>query len=583
MQGAEPIYLHLIRPIIKPHTRTLDASLELLLMVGDFLIALSTYPVQLAVQWWKKRFAWFFEPPRFEDSSDESSNEVTSEVSSTFASSCQPFARGGDIQNLSTSSNRNPNENRRPYISPGNRGFSEEYLPQAFNMRSSVKHLSYSRQSSRSQTLPSADNNGEIDSSTSPSHYRIWYPPSVFYPDNGNEVDRTLRPTVSVEVREQVRILAEQQTDEWRQYPPFPSAYPPTPIATTSRLDPNAHSLSSSNYPSIPEEVNLQQDFQRSLLPPRVPLNPSGAGDSSDQHKISGIPSSSASDAGESISTDDYGNEDEDEFNVTLKTPLQLNGSTRSRPRPNLFVSPPSISAASSNFSVPSRSSPLTTVDHGSPLRTDTWSDSSLSSVAFNRLPASVAGKKRLHSRAAEDRALTIERGDYESSDLRHLSSSPHERRSITPYSRTRALERLESVSTSDAADSINIAHSSSSSEHNEDNDNCEPVAPKEKRRKVTKSVPVRSVSSRPIRNKASNIRSPPRLRTRTTAYSHQTKGSKGRRPLEVPASPVKNRSGRLKAGSGREMEGKRRNEKNKMNIGSPESSVQDATDTTEQ
>jgi hypothetical protein len=53
IQGAEPIYLHLIRPVIKPYTRTLDAALELMLMVGDFLIALSTYPVQLAVQWWK--------------------------------------------------------------------------------------------------------------------------------------------------------------------------------------------------------------------------------------------------------------------------------------------------------------------------------------------------------------------------------------------------------------------------------------------------------------------------------------------------------------------------------------------------
>ncbi|KAF9554534.1 hypothetical protein CPC08DRAFT_622474, partial [Agrocybe pediades] len=52
-RGAEPIYLHLIRPLVKPYTRTLDGSLDLMLMVGDFIFALSTYPIRLAVEWYR--------------------------------------------------------------------------------------------------------------------------------------------------------------------------------------------------------------------------------------------------------------------------------------------------------------------------------------------------------------------------------------------------------------------------------------------------------------------------------------------------------------------------------------------------
>ncbi|KAF8958517.1 hypothetical protein BDZ97DRAFT_1627863, partial [Flammula alnicola] len=54
-RGAEPIYLYLIRPLVKPYTRTLDGVLELMLMVGDFLFAVSMYPVHLGIEWWRKR------------------------------------------------------------------------------------------------------------------------------------------------------------------------------------------------------------------------------------------------------------------------------------------------------------------------------------------------------------------------------------------------------------------------------------------------------------------------------------------------------------------------------------------------
>ncbi|KAF8165759.1 hypothetical protein B0H34DRAFT_639373, partial [Crassisporium funariophilum] len=51
-RGAEPIYLHLIRPLIKPHTRTLDGMLDITLMIGDFIFALSMYPVRIVQHWY---------------------------------------------------------------------------------------------------------------------------------------------------------------------------------------------------------------------------------------------------------------------------------------------------------------------------------------------------------------------------------------------------------------------------------------------------------------------------------------------------------------------------------------------------
>ena len=87
-QGAEPIYLHLIRPIIKPYTGTLDAMLQLLLLVGDFVFALSTYPLHLALEWWHKRFDAWNEPLQTEQDTQGGSSDVdTSEVPTSFLDS----------------------------------------------------------------------------------------------------------------------------------------------------------------------------------------------------------------------------------------------------------------------------------------------------------------------------------------------------------------------------------------------------------------------------------------------------------------------------------------------------------------
>ncbi|TFK43904.1 hypothetical protein BDQ12DRAFT_596897 [Crucibulum laeve] len=55
-RGAEPIYLHVIRPFLKPYTPALDSAFDLFHMIGDFLFALAMYPLRLVWEQWQASF-----------------------------------------------------------------------------------------------------------------------------------------------------------------------------------------------------------------------------------------------------------------------------------------------------------------------------------------------------------------------------------------------------------------------------------------------------------------------------------------------------------------------------------------------
>ncbi|KAG6919736.1 hypothetical protein DXG01_001570 [Tephrocybe rancida] len=261
------------------------------------------------------------------------------------------------------------------------------------------KKSSSDKRPSRPRTR--ADQVGQrVQANAQPDAYQIWYPPLSAYSDEEDNLEAPgpgPRPPNHADTNEiSSEVTLEQKAlDEWRQYPAFPSAYPPTPVVVSSatlpstsgaRMQPLAGSLMLSE---ILEDVP-QQDFSQSLLPPRKPLNPGFVDDLSDNFPISGVQTTRLDEMSvDSGSEDDE--DDEDIFNTTLQTPMPPLRATRSGIIPVLPINR-EISMASS---VASRSSTLTTNARDSPLRTQSSSES-LSSDALSMSDlSSVLGKKR--------------------------------------------------------------------------------------------------------------------------------------------------------------------------------------------
>ncbi|TFK55424.1 hypothetical protein OE88DRAFT_1596082, partial [Heliocybe sulcata] len=56
-RGAEPIYLHVLRPLLKPYVPLLDSMLEATALFGGFFVMLASIPIQYARSWWPGRKA----------------------------------------------------------------------------------------------------------------------------------------------------------------------------------------------------------------------------------------------------------------------------------------------------------------------------------------------------------------------------------------------------------------------------------------------------------------------------------------------------------------------------------------------
>ncbi|ETW84078.1 hypothetical protein HETIRDRAFT_242682, partial [Heterobasidion irregulare TC 32-1] len=52
-RGAEPIYLHVIRPLIKPYVATLDSILDLIHNIGDFVLLVVSIPLYPIISWYR--------------------------------------------------------------------------------------------------------------------------------------------------------------------------------------------------------------------------------------------------------------------------------------------------------------------------------------------------------------------------------------------------------------------------------------------------------------------------------------------------------------------------------------------------
>ncbi|KAK7062254.1 hypothetical protein R3P38DRAFT_2834283 [Favolaschia claudopus] len=270
-RGAEPIFLHIIRPLLRPYTATLDASSDVVRMFGDIIFLMLSYPFQLAASWWSRTFAH-----GHVEENDRANGGFYAEVHQVLHSvSYQTPVQAG---NRRRSSGPTPVDAVDPPPPP-----PYESIPR----RTSGPH-------------------------------EIWHPPRSAYHDDDDTIADL--PNPFPESLEDQR--ARQHMEEWRQYPPFPSAYPPTPLPPpTSRLP----LPPMQPFAPIPEDT--MQDFGQSLpSPPELP-NSGSVRDSSDENQnVLGIQISTSfhgitTTASQDETMDEYEEEEEDDFNVTLRTP----------------------------------------------------------------------------------------------------------------------------------------------------------------------------------------------------------------------------------------------------------------------
>jgi hypothetical protein len=354
-QSAEPIYLHVIRPLLKPYVSTLDAVLKFVHNLGDFILLILSLPFSAAISWW-------YGPTTDEDQAGLT--EVDSESVRSYA----------DEQPAPTMKRSDYHGHRNTQGPPTSREESRSRRGISGN-----GHIPNPRGVSRFYAPPGAPS----------QKHEIWHSP----PSSQEDIDED-----RAEYSEDVPLVAMQRpvipaiaVDDLSTYPPFPAAYPLTPVHPPPMTMSMPEPVHPSQFGIIQGEGTggavansdqndgAQQGFGRSLLPPREPLNPGSDGDLSDETKYPGVQihetryvTSSDEDM------EDY--ESEDSFDVTFQTPKHrriLRAVPMGREVSNASI----VTEATVASSVPSETTGLTTDHRGSSLRTTTITASRSSSL----------------------------------------------------------------------------------------------------------------------------------------------------------------------------------------------------------
>ncbi|KAH0839802.1 hypothetical protein J3R83DRAFT_747 [Lanmaoa asiatica] len=389
-KGAEPLFLHVLRPLAKPYAAAVDPMLELSRDIGDFFFALLQAPLDyihhiLSTSWFPSwRTGESEEEPSESSSGTSISSADSGSLTRTSSHSRIPILAdyGGAVQTSRVQDHRHGSV----------RSVSDN---QCLSNRPSLNDPADSR-ASRDRHSRSASTTSLPAYSEHPSHdpprysriaskrngHRIWYPPTSAYLESGQEV-----PISTLNL---LGTAPEYHSPEWRTYPAFPSAYPPTPLPTsaslpssvTTRSGNNHRPVSGSAYPLIPED---EQGFGETLERQHEG-HPGPTHSSSNNHKIlPGVDSyQESSDATQQPDEDTLLDDSmcssetglsEDDFSASLRTPHRS----------------PGVMPSSAYSSVDSLTSEVTTADNASALRAKTSPDS-LSSGS-----SSSAGRKRIH------------------------------------------------------------------------------------------------------------------------------------------------------------------------------------------
>jgi hypothetical protein len=367
-QSAEPIYLHVIRPLLKPYVSTLDAVLKFVHNLGDFILLILSLPFSAAISWW-------YGPSTDEDQAgltEVDSESVRSYPDEQPAPSMERPNYRGQRNTQGPPTSGEDSRSRRGILGNGHipypRGVSRETRNSSDTLRS------------RFYAPPGA----------SSQRHEIWRPPPSSQEDI--DEDQAEYPEVVPLVSMPEPVIPAISVDDLPSYPPFPAAYPLTPvhpsqIGMPEPVHPSQFGViqgegAGGAVANNDQNDGAQQGFWRSLLPPREPLNPGSDGDLSDETKYPGVQIHetryvTSSDGDEDM--EDYETE-EDSFDVTFQTPKHrriLRAVPMGRDVSNASI----VTEATVASSVPSETTGLTTDHHGSSLRTTTITASRSSSL----------------------------------------------------------------------------------------------------------------------------------------------------------------------------------------------------------
>ncbi|CCM01755.1 uncharacterized protein FIBRA_03821 [Fibroporia radiculosa] len=382
-RGAEPIFLHAIRPFIKPYAATLDSSLELVATTGDFMLLLALIPVQFVLSYYRRWISRGDPRPETMDSQSvpeqvrrESEKVVADSDQSSKGVNPAPRGRGSVISgNTLTRGTGRPTTHAKSSFQRQKSSGAHNPAPRA--TRSTVRRSSQSSQGA-------------------PPPYEIWYPPLSAH-DNAPTNPLTGLPTPPEDDPPAFDTSLEIKGDDWRQYPAFPSAYPSTPLTAQPKLH-VANDTRASSSSSLSEELRRPPPGLATVplgaTAGRVPGSPRGSPISDSAREWSDNQGSDEEaqdqdhimDVEEDTLDDSEVDSEEDDFDVTLRTPS----------RKNRFQAPvkekASLTSASTD-SLVSRSTHLSTTDNGSSLRTRTNSIASTTLTTSDA--ASIVGIKR--------------------------------------------------------------------------------------------------------------------------------------------------------------------------------------------
>ncbi|KAG6336493.1 hypothetical protein ID866_2607 [Astraeus odoratus] len=472
-KGAEPLYLHVIRPFIKPYSIIVDPSLEIAREIGDFLFALLQVPMDyiqsLVPHTGELTAASSDSSSCIHTSSRESPSFTRTNSNMSVPALVKPYRavlpphvpqvkRATTMRSVSDTTRRSSSRQSYVDVAPGRRSVRERHskYSSTTTLPRYSPHLAPQEPPTYSQTLPRNGN------------HQIWYPPvsayGSHYPDHPTDSDLGiispstpgLARTVSYHSSHSVR---EYQSEEWRSYPAFPSAYPPTPVPALENLpSPVARSKSDSYYPSIPEDPSSLPGFHVSLELQSEQKHSSSVRSSSDVcGDLSGVhtqpvnvepPSDSGGDSGDDSSQaglsehSHMGDDSDVDFDRTLRTPYRFTHSNGMDPTPS-----------SSSVSLASRSTTLTTADNASSIaRTSSeslyTSDSSVGkrngSRSRNATLRGRPGGVRLHHDPLQSSADETADEDSEDSADSGIGVKPH--KVLEPVKRTSHLRPVVRV-----------------------------------------------------------------------------------------------------------------------------------------